>query len=463
MAPHKRTTKFAAATLGMTGVAVAFLPGLGLPGGSALAASGRPAPGPGQGPGQGQDGAGWHGARWHGGDRHGGGRNGADRYGADRHGADRYGGGQDGAGPYGTGPDGIGQDGPGEWPQSGAPQSAVEAAKAQIAQLYQQAEVATQAYDAAQEQIGKIQSVLSGETSQAQQLRTRLATLTRGLGRLAAQQYRSSGVDPTVTLMFAAHPDNYLAESEMASQNAAEQQRQLHTVLCDQAELAALDAQASRQLAELRSQEAMVTANRAQIQGELAAARRQLDGLSRYERVQVAAALADGDSGDGLGTTVPAEAPTLGSLLDAVTRAATGISADTADSTDTADPDASGSSVDADRVLKAVSAAYSELGKPYVWGATGPDDFDCSGLTQHVWAAAGVSLPRTSEEQADIGADIPISQIQPGDLVIYFSGRTHVGVYVGQGLVIHAPRPGSVVQFASLTSMPINKIVRPTG
>jgi peptidoglycan DL-endopeptidase CwlO len=383
MAPHKRTTKFAAAKLGMTGVAVALLPGVALAG-PALAASGQ------------------HGPQ-----------------------------GQPGGGPR------------------GGPQAAENAAKAQIAQLYQQAETATQSYDAAQEQIGKIQAVLSGETGQVQQLRGRLAALTVGLGRLAAQQYRSAGVDPTVSLMFAAHPDTFLAESELVSQSAAEQQRQLRTVLTDQQALATLDAAASRELADLRADESTLGADRAQIQGELAAARHRLDGLTRIQRVQVTAALAQGDNGDGLGTTVPADAPSLGSLLNAVAEAVSG-------GDDTEDADSA-------RVLKAVSTAYSELGKPYVWGATGPDDFDCSGLTQHVWAAAGVALPRTSEEQADIGTDIPVSQIEPGDLVIYFAGRTHVAVYVGQGLVIHAPRPGSVVQFADLNAMPINKIVRPLG
>jgi cell wall-associated NlpC family hydrolase len=118
---------------------------------------------------------------------------------------------------------------------------------------------------------------------------------------------------------------------------------------------------------------------------------------------------------------------------------------------------------DASRIVKAVETAYNELGKPYVWGATGPGEFDCSGLTQHVWASAGVQLPRTSQEQATVGQTVPVSSIRPGDLVVYFPGATHIGIYVGHGLVIHAPRPGSVVQFTPLDSMPINKVVRPVS
>jgi cell wall-associated NlpC family hydrolase len=379
MAPHKRTTMFAAATLGMSGVAVVLLPGVGLAGPNASSSHSESQPG-------------------------------------------------------------------------SQPGSAQDAAKARIAQLYQQAEGATQSYDAAQERIGEIQAVLAGESAEAAALRARLAVVSSGLGRLAAQQYRGSGIDPAILLMFSAHPDTFLAQSELASQNTIEQQQQLRSVRLDQQALTTIDAQAGLQLADLRAQQAVLAANRAQIQGRLGAARQMLDQLTRSERVVVTAALADGDDGDGLGTTVPAEAPSLGSLLSAVTEE---LSAD--DGSD----DGSGDDVDTTRALKAVSAAYAELGKPYVWGATGPDDFDCSGLTQHVWAAAGVALPRTSEEQAEIGTEVPVSEIEPGDLVVYFSGRTHVGLYVGEGLVIHAPRPGSVVQFATLGSMPINRVVRP--
>ena len=119
--------------------------------------------------------------------------------------------------------------------------------------------------------------------------------------------------------------------------------------------------------------------------------------------------------------------------------------------------------IDVPRAQKAIESAYSELGKPYIWGAVGPAGFDCSGLMQHVWSAAGVMLPRTSQEQADAGQTVSLSDIKPGDLVVYFSGRTHVGMYVGNGLIIHAPRPGSVVQFAAVNSMPINSVVQPYG
>ena len=96
---------------------------------------------------------------------------------------------------------------------------------------------------------------------------------------------------------------------------------------------------------------------------------------------------------------------------------------------------------------RAVAFAKSQLHKPYVFGGTGPASFDCSGLTQAAWKAAGVSIPRTSQTQAGL-ARVPVSQVQIGDLVIYKADRGHVAIYIGNGKIIEAPRPGKSVQTA---------------
>ena len=94
---------------------------------------------------------------------------------------------------------------------------------------------------------------------------------------------------------------------------------------------------------------------------------------------------------------------------------------------------------------KAVAFAYAQLGKPYVYGATGPDSYDCSGLVQAAWAAAGVAIPRTTYEDWDDLPHIPVSQMEPGDLIIY-DGEGHVGMYVGGGYIIDAPHTGADVE-----------------
>ncbi len=102
------------------------------------------------------------------------------------------------------------------------------------------------------------------------------------------------------------------------------------------------------------------------------------------------------------------------------------------------------------RAGAAVAAAQRQLGKPYQWGAAGPDSFDCSGLTMWAWAAAGVSLPHYTGAQYSATTHIPISDLQPGDLVFFYSDLSHVGLYVGNGTMIHAPHTGDVVKYSSI-------------
>ncbi|MFD2415669.1 C40 family peptidase [Amycolatopsis pigmentata] len=99
---------------------------------------------------------------------------------------------------------------------------------------------------------------------------------------------------------------------------------------------------------------------------------------------------------------------------------------------------------------KAVNAALSRLGDPYVWGATGPNSFDCSGLTQWAYGQAGISIPRVSQDQQQAGVAVPLSQIQPGDLLFEGSPAYHVVMYLGDNKIVHAPTDGDVVKIAAL-------------
>ncbi|MGW5748978.1 C40 family peptidase [Amycolatopsis sp. NPDC003861] len=100
----------------------------------------------------------------------------------------------------------------------------------------------------------------------------------------------------------------------------------------------------------------------------------------------------------------------------------------------------------------ALNAALSKLGKPYVWGATGPNSFDCSGLLLWAYKQAGITLPRNSAAQAQYGTPVPRSQLQPGDLVAYYSPVSHIGMYLGDGKMVHAPTSGDVVKISPLQS-----------
>ncbi|MCL2543680.1 MAG: C40 family peptidase [Nocardioidaceae bacterium] len=113
------------------------------------------------------------------------------------------------------------------------------------------------------------------------------------------------------------------------------------------------------------------------------------------------------------------------------------------------------------RAAAAVHYAMAQVGKAYVWGAAGPDAFDCSGLTMAAWAQAGVSLPHSAAAQYDMGTHIPESELQPGDLVFYYSPISHVGMYIGNGMIVNAENPSVGVKVAPVNMMPYAGAVRP--
>ncbi|MFC0507312.1 C40 family peptidase [Micromonospora costi] len=110
----------------------------------------------------------------------------------------------------------------------------------------------------------------------------------------------------------------------------------------------------------------------------------------------------------------------------------------------------------------AIKTACAQVGDPYVWGATGPNSFDCSGLTQYAYKAAGISLTHFTGAQWNEGKAIPRSEARPGDLVFFFSDLHHVGLYLGNDQMVHAPRAGKPVQVASINYMPVAGFRRPS-
>ncbi|MFI0806011.1 C40 family peptidase [Streptomyces echinatus] len=116
------------------------------------------------------------------------------------------------------------------------------------------------------------------------------------------------------------------------------------------------------------------------------------------------------------------------------------------------------------RAAKAIAFARAQIGKPCVWGATGPDSYDCSSLTQAAWRAAGVTLPRAAHEQAAAGTQVTTGGLEPGDLILFFDDDRHVGLHVGGGMMVHAPGPGSTIREESVYGAgeaAIRRIVRP--
>lgn len=109
---------------------------------------------------------------------------------------------------------------------------------------------------------------------------------------------------------------------------------------------------------------------------------------------------------------------------------------------------------------KIADFAMSKQGSPYSWGATGPSAFDCSGLTSWAYSQVGKSIPRTSGAQASGGVPVSLDALQPGDIISYYGGASHVAIYIGDGKVVHAVNEGTPVQVNDLYYMPVNNAVR---
>jgi cell wall-associated NlpC family hydrolase len=109
----------------------------------------------------------------------------------------------------------------------------------------------------------------------------------------------------------------------------------------------------------------------------------------------------------------------------------------------------------------ALRFALAQRGKPYQYGGNGPYAYDCSGLAQQAWRAAGVRVPRATRQQAHFGTPVPLGRIQLGDLVVFYADASHVGIYAGRGMVVVAPHPGAVIRLEPIKWMPVYGVRRP--
>ncbi|MGW4229705.1 NlpC/P60 family protein [Streptomyces sp. NPDC004980] len=294
--------------------------------------------------------------------------------------------------------------------------------KAKVDKLYHEAEKATEKYNGAKEQQTKLKKQADALQDKVARGQDDLNTLRRELGSIATAQYRSGGLDPSVQLLLSSDPDDFLDQASALDQLTAKQTESLQKIQAKQRTLAQQRKEAQGKLNDLAEVRETLGKNKKEQQGKLADAQKLLNTLTAAERAKTAedeqrAGRAAGDRvqlGEkvDLGNEVPASA--LGAA--------------------------------------ALQAGDTRVGKPYDWSATGPDAFDCSGLTQWAYAQAGVQITRTTHTQINEGTRIARSQLKPGDLV-FFSNTTHVGLYAGNNTVLHAPYPGAFVRYESMNTV----------
>ncbi|NEV88317.1 NlpC/P60 family protein [Streptomyces tendae] len=297
------------------------------------------------------------------------------------------------------------------------PQPTAAQVRAKVDKLYQEAEVATEKYNGVKEKADAAEQRLEDLRDEAARKEDRLNSAREALGSVAAAQYRSGGLDPALQLALSSDPDRYLDGAAFAERAGSRQRAEVGRVRKELREVEQLRGAARVEVSSLKSRRAELKRHRETVTGKLESARRLLSRLTAEERADV---------GDRASRSAPGPRESLSASAQA--------------------PDS--------RAAAAVAYAYQKLGSPYVWGATGPNAFDCSGLTQAAYRAAGVSLPRTTYAQIDAGRRVPRSELLPGDLVFFYSGISHVGIYVGNGQMIHAPNPSAPVRVAPVDEMP---------
>ncbi|WP_432002510.1 NlpC/P60 family protein [Streptomyces sioyaensis] len=313
--------------------------------------------------------------------------------------------------------------------------------KGRINALYQEAEVATQNYNGAKEAAGTARHELSRLQDEAARRTRKLNAARTELGAVAASQYRSGGVDPTVRLLLSADPQRYLDGAAVLERAGSHQATAVAGYARRLGSVRQVRQRAEETAERLAATEATLKKHRVTVVHKLDAAEQLLNRLTAEQRQRMAAR-------DGVGTARTARADRgtrADGPLDGIAHG----------------PEAAATAAPNPRAARAVSFAYAALGKPYVWGATGPSAYDCSGLTQAAWKSGGVALPRTTYTQISSGPRIDRSQLAPGDLVFFYSGISHVGLYIGGGKMIHAPHPGAPVRIAPIDQMPFAAATRP--
>ncbi|MFC9622640.1 NlpC/P60 family protein [Streptomyces sp. NPDC056930] len=313
---------------------------------------------------------------------------------------------------------------------SKTPKRNLEEVREEIDALYRKAGAATDAYNLAEERAKKQSGEIVKLARAIVEGRSKIAELKNQAGAQAREQYRTGGLPPGAQLMLSDDPQLFLDGVNRVREGQQAAQGVLGELTRTQQDLETYTQDASTNWEKLEASRLKQAEAKKKINAQIAAAKKLEDQLEKKERARL------------LKLEQAAEYKlqtawlSSGALKD-INREAS----------------ASG--------RKAVAFATEQIGKPYVWGAEGPRSYDCSGLTSQAWAAAGRPIPRTSQEQWRLLPHIAIKDMRPGDLIIYHGDASHVGMYVGDGAIIHAPRPGRNVTLAGAGSMQILGVVRP--
>jgi cell wall-associated NlpC family hydrolase len=351
---------------------------------------------------------------------------------------------------------------PASLPAAAEPPLTVAHARNLIKQLQIDAAGIDQQYTDVKEQIklGRAQLKLKQADVQAQT--EKVGRLKLQVGQIALAQFQNRSLDTTARLFVTSDTEGFLSQISTVQKVSENQNSALQDYQQAEANLAALERSAATDLAAIGEREKQLKGLAATSDKKLDQAKQVLAKLTAAQQKQLAEAekkaSAKANSEGRAATKAPAKTNAKSRVrtkppakTNAQSRPGTKSSRDSTGSS------ATGSSKGA----KALAYAKAQLGEPYVRNAAGPSSWDCSGLTMRAWGSVGVSLPHSSGQQYSRGRSIPKSDLQLGDLVFFYSGISHVGLYAGNGQVIHAPRPGKSVEYIKMSYMPYAGARRP--
>ncbi len=288
--------------------------------------------------------------------------------------------------------------------------------QARVDRLYHEAEQASERYNDAKIELDALQRDLDSLRADQERQDADLGDVREQVQDSLLRQFEGQGISAVGEVFVSDDPGAFLAQLSTMSTYDNYQDALLDDYATEVKALDIRQSATATRLGQVTATEEKLAAEKATIDENLAEAEGLLDQLKEKEREAV---LSRGS------TAVPTDVPASG------------------------------------RAAAAVAYAMAQVGDAYVYGAAGPSAFDCSGLTMMAWAQAGVALPHSSSMQYSSGSRVSSSDLQAGDLVFYYSPISHVGMYIGNGMIVHAANPGSGVEVSALYSMPYVGAVRP--
>jgi cell wall-associated NlpC family hydrolase len=316
-------------------------------------------------------------------------------------------------------------------PAQAAPTTSGEAAEL-VAARGHELEVLSERFNEARVTLAAQQEATRAAVATMEQATAELAAAQQHVRGLARTAYTGEGLGSFQALLTSDSADAFVDRMATLQLVAGHQSGILERAAS--ANVAAAQAQATAQqaAAEAQAQYDALAAQQAALQAEVDQYRAAFQQLSAQEQ-QAAIASHDGEEQAAIAAHDGEERASRSQERAAVPAAAPGVA-------------------DSDAAQTAIDAAMAQRGKPYVWAAGGPNSFDCSGLTAYAFRAAGINLPHSSRMQSQMGQPVSRDELQPGDLVFFYSPVSHVGIYIGNGQMVHAPTSGDVVKVAPLMS-----------